>query len=37
MSEQTFEELLEGSVKTIRTGEVVSGKVIAVKERNKNK
>lgn len=32
MSEQTFEELLEGSVKTIRTGEVVSGKVIAVKE-----
>ncbi|MDY2629691.1 MAG: 30S ribosomal protein S1, partial [Lachnospiraceae bacterium] len=25
-------ELLEGSVKTIRTGEVVSGKVIAVKE-----
>ncbi|KIR01785.1 4-hydroxy-3-methylbut-2-enyl diphosphate reductase / SSU ribosomal protein S1p [Lachnospiraceae bacterium TWA4] len=32
MSEQSFEELLEGSVKTIRTGEVVSGKVIAVKE-----
>jgi ribosomal protein S1 len=32
MSEQTFEELLEGSVKTIRTGEIVSGKVIAVKE-----
>ena len=32
MSEQTFEELLEGSVKTIRSGEVVSGKVIAVKE-----
>ena len=27
-----FEELLEGSLKTVRTGEVVKGTVIAVKE-----
>jgi ribosomal protein S1 len=32
MSEQTFEEMLEGSVKSIHNGEVVSGTVIAVKE-----
>ena len=32
MSELSFEQLLEESLKTISTGEVVSGKVIAVKE-----
>ena len=32
MSELTFEQMLEESLKTIRTGEVVTGKVIDVKE-----
>ena len=32
MSELSFEQLLEESLKTIRTGEVVTGKVIDVKE-----
>lgn len=32
MSELSFEQMLEESLKTIRTGEVVTGKVIAVKE-----
>ena len=32
MSELSFEQLLEESLKTISTGEVVTGKVIAVKE-----
>ena len=32
MSELSFEQLLEGSLKTIRTGEVVTGEVIDVKE-----
>ncbi|MFQ9511337.1 MAG: bifunctional 4-hydroxy-3-methylbut-2-enyl diphosphate reductase/30S ribosomal protein S1 [Lachnospiraceae bacterium] len=32
MSELSFEQLLENSFKTISTGEVVTGKVIAVKE-----
>ena len=32
MSELSFEELLEGSLKTIRTGEVIEGTVIGVKE-----
>ncbi len=32
MSEQSFEQMLEESFKTIRTGEVVTGKVIDVKE-----
>lgn len=32
MSELSFEQLLEESLKTIHTGEVVDGKVIAVKE-----
>ena len=32
MSEQSFEQMLEESLKTIRTGEVVTGKVIDVKE-----
>ena len=31
MSEQTFEQMLEESFKTIHTGEVVEGKVIDVK------
>ena len=31
MSEMSFEQMLEESFKTIRTGEVVEGKVIAVK------
>jgi ribosomal protein S1 len=31
MSERSFDELLEESIKTIRTGEVVTGKVIDVK------
>lgn len=31
MSEQSFEEMLNESIKTIRTGEVVTGKVIDVK------
>ncbi len=31
MSELTFEQMLEGSLKTIHTGEVVNGTVIAVK------
>ena len=32
MSELSFEQMLEGSLKTIRTGEVVTGEVIDVKE-----
>ena len=32
MSEQSFEQMLEESFKTLRTGEVVTGKVIDVKE-----
>ena len=32
MSEETFEQLLEGSIKTIRNGEVVEGTVIDVKD-----
>ena len=32
MSEETFEQLLEGSVKSIRNGEVVKGTVIDVKD-----
>ncbi len=32
MAEQTFEQMLEESLKTIRTGEVVTGKVIDVKD-----
>lgn len=32
MSEQSFAELLEGSLKTIKTGEVIEGTVIDVKE-----
>ena len=32
MSEMSFEQLLEASLKTIRTGEVVDGTVISVKE-----
>lgn len=32
MSELSFEQLLEDSLKTISTGEVVTGKIIAVKE-----
>ena len=32
MSELTFEQMLEESLKTIRTGEIVTGKVIDVKE-----
>ena len=32
MSELSFEQMLEESLKTIRTGEVVTGKVIDVKE-----
>ena len=32
MSEMSFEQLLEASLKTIRTGEVVEGTVIDVKE-----
>ena len=32
MSDLSFEEMLEDSLKTIRTGEVVTGKVINVKE-----
>ena len=32
MSDLSFEQLLEESLKTIHTGEVVDGKVIAVKE-----
>ena len=32
MSELSFEQLLEESLKTIRTGEVVTGTVIGVKE-----
>ncbi len=32
MSEESFEEMLEESLKTIRTGEVVTGKVIDVKD-----
>lgn len=32
MSEMSFEQMLEGSVKTIRNGEIVSGTVIDVKE-----
>ena len=32
MSELSFEELLEGSLKTIKTGEVIEGTVIGVKE-----
>lgn len=32
MSEQSFEQMLEASLKTIHTGEVVKGTVIAVKE-----
>jgi hypothetical protein len=31
MSELTFEQMLEDSLKTIHTGEVVNGTVIAVK------
>ena len=31
MSELTFEQMLEESLKTIHTGEVVNGTVIAVK------
>ena len=30
MSEQTFEQMLEESFKTIHTGEVVEGKVIEI-------
>ena len=32
MSELSFEQMLEGSVKTIRNGEIVQGTVIDVKE-----
>lgn len=32
MSEQSFEQMLEESFKTIHTGEVVDGTVISVKE-----
>lgn len=32
MSEQSFEQMLEESIKTIRTGEIVTGKIIDVKE-----
>ena len=32
MSELSFEQMLEESLKTIRTGEIVTGKVIDVKE-----
>ena len=32
MSELSFEQLLEESLKTIHTGEIVTGKVIGVKE-----
>ena len=32
MSELSFEQLLEGSLKTISAGEVVTGTVIDVKE-----
>ena len=32
MSELSFEQMLEGSFKTIRTGEIVEGTVIDVKE-----
>ena len=32
MSEMSFDEMLEGSLKTIRNGEVVEGTVIDVKE-----
>ena len=32
MSELSFEQMLEDSVKTIRNGEIVQGKVIDVKE-----
>ena len=32
MSEMSFEQLLEASLKTIRNGEVVEGTVIDVKE-----
>ena len=32
MSELSFEQMLEESLKTIRTGELVTGKVISVKE-----
>ena len=32
MSELSFEQMLEGSLKTIRTGEIVEGTVIDVKE-----
>ena len=32
MSELSFEQMLEDSLKTIRTGEVVDGTVISVKE-----
>ena len=31
MSEQTFEQMLEESLKTIHTGEVIEGTVIDVK------
>ena len=32
MSDQSFEQMLEDSFKTIHTGEVVTGKVISVKD-----
>ena len=32
MSDLSFEQMLEGTLKTIHNGEVVDGKVIAVKE-----
>ena len=32
MSELSFEQMLEESLKTIRTGEIVTGKVIDVKD-----
>ena len=32
MSEQTFEQMLEESLKTIHTGDIVEGKVIDVKD-----
>ena len=35
MSELSFEQMLEESLKTIRTGEVVTGKVIDVNVDNK--
>jgi ribosomal protein S1 len=34
MSELSFEQMLEESLKTIRTGEIVTGKVIDVKEES---